>query len=162
MRSVVFALGLLGAAVPALAQGGPPDDVATRAQGAGKVVVARILDVRAQFESNRFGDRLIISHAVLEVLETLKGASEPILNLAVEGGTVGDLTLRVSDLPSLEEGERAVFFLDNTATGEHVPHGRGHGVALKLNASDQVEGSALSLSDVREQINAAVRGRGGR
>ena len=162
MRSVVFALGLLGVAVPALAQGGPPEDVASRARGAGKVVVARILDVRAQFESNQFGDRLIVSHAVLEVLETLKGAPEPVMNVAVEGGTVGDLTLRVSDLPSLEEGERAVFFLDATARGEHVPHGRGQGVALKLDADDHVEGTQMSLSDVREHVSNANRGRGGR
>ena len=162
MKSVVFALGLLGVAVPALAQGGPPDDVASKARGAGKVVVARILDVRAQFESNRFGDRLIVSHAVLEVLETLKGAPEPVINMSIEGGTVGDLTLRVSDLPSLEEGERGIFFLDAGSGGEHVPHGRGHGVALKLGADDHVAGTQLSLSDVREQVSAANRGRGGR
>ena len=74
MKSVVLAVALLGVAVPVLAEVGPPADVASRARGAGKVVVARILDVRAQFESNRSGDRLIVSHAVLEVLETLKGA----------------------------------------------------------------------------------------
>jgi len=162
MRRIVFAVALLGAAVPAFAQGGPPADVASRANGAGKVVVARILDVRAQFESNRFGDRLIVSHAVLEVLETLKGAPEALVNLALEGGTVGDLTLRVSDLPSLEEGERAVFFLDATAGGEHIPHGRGNGV-MKLSSDDHVVGSQLSLSDVRQQVAEAVsRGRGAR
>ena len=67
---------LVASAIPALAEVGPPVDVASRARGAGKVVVARIVDVRAQFETNRFGDQLIVSHAVLEVLETLKGAPE--------------------------------------------------------------------------------------
>ena len=143
-------------------QAGPDQDLDARARGAGKVVVARVLDVRGQFESNRFGDRLIVSHAVLEVLETWKGASQPVLNMAIEGGTVGDLTLRVSDLPSLEEGQRGVFFLDATASGEYVPHGRGHGVVLKLTADDRVAGAQLSLSDVRDQVAEAVRGRGGR
>src|SRR5262245_15149759 len=107
MKRLLVVLALVGAVAPARAQGGPPADVASRAKGAGRVVVARITAVRAQFETNQFGDQLIVSHAVLEVLETLKGAPAASLNLAVEGGTVGDLTLKVSDLPSIAEGERA-------------------------------------------------------
>ena len=81
-----------------------------------------------------------------------------LLNVAIEGGTVGDLTLRVSDLPSLEEGERAVFFLDAAAGNDHVPHRRGNGV-MKLSDNDRVVGSQLSLSDVRQQV-AEATGRG--
>jgi hypothetical protein len=163
MKSVVAALALLvGMAMPVEAEVGVPADVASRARGAGRVFVARVLDVRAQVESNRFGDRLIVSHAVLEVLETLKGVPEAVVNVAVEGGTVGDLTLRVSDLPSLREGDRAVFFLDPAGPGEHVPHGRGQGVMM-LGANDRVTGTQLSLGDVRQQVAAALgQGRGGR
>ena len=161
MRSLFVLCGLVASAIPAIAEVGPPVDVATRARGAGKVVVARIVDVRAQFETNRFGDQLIVSHAILEVLETWKGAPEATMNVAVEGGTVGDLTLKVSDLPSVNEGDRAVFFLDATGNG-HTPHGRGLGI-MKLNEADAIDGSALSLEDVREQVRAAVnQGRGGR
>ena len=161
MRSLFVLFGLVASAIPAIAEVGPPVDVATRARGAGKVVVARIVDVRAQFETNRFGDQLIVSHAVLEVLETWKGAPEATMNVAVEGGTVGDLTLKVSDLPSVNEGDRAVFFLDATSNG-HTPHGRGHGI-MKLNEADAVDGTRLSLEDVRQQVRAAVnQGRGGR
>ena len=161
-KQVFVLLACATVAVSLRGQSGPDPALRERARDAGRVVVARILDVRGQFESNRFGDQLIVSHAVLEVLETLKGAPVPVVNLAIEGGTVGDLTLRVSDLPSLEKGERAVFFLDATASGEYVPHGRGHGVALKLTADDRVAGAQLSLSDVRDQVAEAVRGRGGR
>jgi hypothetical protein len=162
MKCSVLAIALALAAAPAMAEIGPPQDVASRAKGAGKVVVARVLDVRAQFETNRYGDRLIMSHAVLEVLETLKGEPQAIVNMVMEGGTVGDLTLRVSDLPSLQTGEQAIFFLDSTATGEHVPHGRGLGVALKLDG-DRVASSNLSLEDVRQQVRGAgAQGRGGR
>ena len=161
MKGAVLAI-VIALATPAMAEIGPPQDVASRARGAGKIVVARVLDVRGQFETNRFGDHLIMSHAVLEVLETLKGEPQAIVNMVMEGGTVGDLTLRVSDLPSLQTGEQAVFFLDPTAGGEHVPHGRGQGVAMKLNG-DHVAGSNLSLEDVRRQVRGAGgQGRGGR
>jgi hypothetical protein len=89
----------------------------------GKVVVARVLD-RAfpTFATNRFGDQLIVSNAVLEVPDTLKGNPQAVTTVTVEGGTVGDLTLRVSDMQELKEGDRAVFFLDDDGIG-HVPHG---------------------------------------
>jgi hypothetical protein len=117
-------------------------------------VVGRILDVQAQFQTNRFGDQLIVSNALLEVSETLKGPSAPLLRLAVEGGTVGDLTLRVSDLPEVHSDDRAVFFLDaDDGSGVHALHDRGRGV-LKLNG-DRVANSDLSLEDVRQQVRGA-------
>jgi hypothetical protein len=162
MKKLCVVLALVGFVTPAAAEVGPPVDVASRARGAGKVVVARVLDVRAQFETNQFGDQLIVSHAVLEVLETLKGAPQALENVAVEGGTVGDLTLKVSDLPSLAEGERAVFFLDATSNGGNRPHDRGRGI-MKLDENDHVDGSALTLDAVRQQVQGAPnQGRGGR
>jgi hypothetical protein len=162
MSRLLVALALAGLASTASAEVGPPSDVASRARGAGKVVVARIQSVHAQFETNRFGDQLIVSHAVLEVLETWKGQPESVVRVALEGGTVGDLTLKVSDLPSLGEGERAVFFLEAAANGEHRPHERGRGI-LKLNGADRVDGSTVSVDDLRQQVRgAAAQGRGGR
>ena len=162
MKHLFVALALAWSVAPAMAEVGPPVDVASRARGAGKVVVARILDVRAQFETNQFGDQLIVSHAVLEVIETLKGAPQATLNVAVEGGTVGDLTLKVSDLPSLTAGDRAVFFLDGTSDGGNRPHDRGRGI-MKLTDANRVDGSTLSLDEVRQQVRGAQnQGRGGR
>jgi hypothetical protein len=141
------------------AEVGPPTDIAAHSRGAGKVVVARISDVHSTFATNRFGDQLIVSNAVLEVLETLKGAPQTVTMVTVEGGTVGDLTLRVSDMQELKEGERAVFFLDADGLS-NVPHGRGRGI-LKLDDDDKVTGSNLTL----EQVKNAVRGantKGGR
>jgi hypothetical protein len=80
--------------------------------------------------------------------------------VAVEGGTVGDLTLKVSDMPALNSGDRAVFFLDDdgNGNGNHIPHDRGRGV-LKLTEADRVEGTTLTLDAVREQIREGL-GRG--
>src|SRR5204863_9679020 len=142
MKKSLLAVALTCASAMVYAEVGPPVDVASRARGAGRVVVARVIDVHAQFETNRFGDQLIVSSALLEVVENLKGAPAATLRVSVEGGTVGDLTLKVSDLPAMHTGDRAVFFLDQAAGDNHVPHLRGRGI-LKLAASDQIEGSTL-------------------
>jgi hypothetical protein len=141
------------------AEVGPPADIAAHSRGAGKVVVARISGVHSAFATNRFGDQLIVSNAVLEVLETLKGVPQAVTTVTVEGGTVGDLTLRVSDMHELKEGERAVFFLDADGAG-HVPHGRGRGI-LKLDDDDKVKGSNLTLEHVKNAVRGA-NSRGGR
>ena len=138
---------------------GPPTDVAAHSRGAGKVVVARVATIHSQFATNRFGDQLIVSNAVLEVIETLKGNPQAVTTVTVEGGTVGDLTLRVSDMQELKEGDRAVFFLDDDGTG-HVPHGRGRGI-LKLDEGDKVQGSNLTLQQVKDAVRGA-NGKGGR
>jgi hypothetical protein len=139
------------------AEVGPPTDLAAHSRGAGKVVVARVSTVHSTFASNRFGDQLIVSNAVLEVLETLKGEPQAVTTVTVEGGTVGDLTLRVSDMQQLKEGDRAVFFLDADGIS-NVPHGRGRGI-MKLDDTDKVKGSNLTLGQVKDAVrNANARG----
>jgi hypothetical protein len=139
---------------------GPQVDLGTRAKGAEHVVVAGVADVHSTFDVSPYGDRIIVSHIQLQVEETLKGASATTLALTVEGGTVGELTLRVSDMPTLKVGERAVFFLDSAASGDHRSHGRGLGI-LKLDVSDRIQGSALTRGDVRSMVRAAVTEAGG-
>jgi hypothetical protein len=82
-----------------------------------------------------------------------------VTTVTVEGGTVGDLTLRVSDMQELKEGERAVFFLDADGIS-NVPHGRGRGI-LKLDDNDHVQGSTLTLDQVKDAVRGA-NARGGR
>ena len=137
------------------AEVGPPTNLPVAARGAGRIVVAKVADVHARFASNKFGDQLIVSSARLEVVETLKGAPTTQVALEIEGGTVGDLTLRVSDLPLLQTGDRAVFFLDASGDGPMAPHGRGRGI-LRLLADDRVEGADLNLTEVRRQVRAAL------
>ena len=159
MKSWLAVAFVCVSASTARAEVGPPTDLAAHSRGAGKVVVARISAVHSAFATNRFGDQLIVSNAVLEVLETLKGAPQAVTTVTVEGGTVGDLTLRVSDMSELKEGERAVFFLDADGAG-NVPHGRGRGI-LKLDDNDKVKGSAVTLDQVKDAVRGA-NARGGR
>ena len=154
--SAWLALFLLAATAGAI---DAPLDLEGRAKGARKVVLATVTDVDEAFGENEFGDRLIFSHVTLQVDETMKGVYEGSVVVTVEGGTVGDLTLTVSDMPAMVRGERAVLFLDQTASGGHVPHGRGSGV-LKIDADDRVVGTSVSLESIRAAVKAAQNERG--
>jgi hypothetical protein len=158
MKSWIAVAIVCASAATVSAEVGPPQDLAAHSRGAGKIVVARISDVHASFVTNRFGDQLIVSNAVLDVLETLKGVPGAVTTVTVEGGTVGDLTLRVSDMQELKAGDRAVFFLDSNGNG-HVPHGRGQGI-LKLDDDDNVKGSKLTLEHVKDAVRGAHAKRG--
>lgn len=149
---ILFAVSLvcLGAATVS-ASIGPEVDIPTRAKGAKKVVVATVVDVQSTFDVNEYGDRLIVSHASLQVDETMKGTREEAVMVTVEGGTVGELTLKVSDMPTMVKGDRAVMFLDEANRGGYVPHGRGLGV-LKLDSGNRVAGTSLTLDEIRNMV----------
>ena len=153
IRSWISAsLLVLAASAPALAQ--PPEGVPGLAKGASRVVVATVGEVSAKWETNEHGDEIIVSDVTLHVEEALKGAAAKSLAMSMMGGTVGDITLEVSSLPSLKRGERAVFFLEANPTGKLVPHRRGQGI-LKLDSQNRVEGSAVDLNQIREMAAAA-------
>ena len=121
------------------------------AAGAERVVTATVSAVDTTEAVNEFGDRLIVSRATLVVEEVLKGAAVDTLTLYVEGGTLGDITLHVSDMPLLLPGDRGVFFVGRTSSGLDVPHQRGRGILI-LDADDLVTGTGLSLNDIRSQV----------
>jgi hypothetical protein len=130
--------------------------LADRARGAERVVVGRVSAVAPVWQVNDFGDRLIVSIVSVVVDETLKGPSQATVDVEVEGGTIGDVTLRVSDLASFVPGDRAVFYLSRSSRGVFVPHLRGQGV-LKLDLQDRVPGSSLTLAEIRRTVAAASR-----
>jgi hypothetical protein len=78
------------------------------------------------------------------------------MTLELEGGTLDGLTMRVSSLPSLQPGERAVFFLDPGSNGAHRPHRKSLGI-LKLDRENVVRGSSLHLEDIRRMTEGAGR-----
>lgn len=131
-------------------------DVGEKAKGAKKVMVATVTDVQSELGENDYGDHLILSHVALRVDETLKGVPEGTVVVTLEGGTVGDLTLDVSDMPRMTKGERAVLFVEDSKKGGYIPHRRGSGV-MKLDSDDRVEGTDMSLDDIRAAVRAAQR-----
>ena len=138
------------------AQGAPT--LEERARGAERVIVGRVASSQPIWRVTEHGDRLIVTVLRVIVGETLKGAAESTLDVEVEGGTIGDLTLRVSDLPILVAGDRAVFYLRRDARGALVPRGRGEGL-LRLDQSNRVPGSSLTLDEVRRTVRAAAAAR---
>jgi hypothetical protein len=158
LRKTVYvcAIVLSVAMGSALADTGVPVDLPTRARGAERVIVASVQRVRPEYRRNEFGDELIVSQADLRVSEVLKGrgAGGETVVVEVEGGTIGEVTLHVSDLPALAAGENAVFFLARVPGDEdkYVPHLRGLGV-LKLDAADRVIGTGSTLADVRRAVS---------
>jgi hypothetical protein len=117
-------------------------------------VVGRVTTVSPAWRTNEFGDRLIVSTVSVAVDETLRGPDAPTVDVEVEGGTIGDVTLHVSDLEPVAPGDRAVFYLARSRRGAFVPHLRGQGL-LKLDRSDRVRNSAITLSDIRRAAGQA-------
>ena len=87
--------------------------------------------------------------------ETLKGAAQPAVDVEVEGGTIGSLTLRVSDLETFRPGDRAIFYLQRNRRGALVPHLRGLGLQ-RLDAAGRVAGSTSTLDQVRRDLRAGA------
>ncbi len=149
VKGLVLAVTLLGPASAVLvAQDHVEVPLAERHRGAERVIVGRVASVTGIWHQNEFGDRLIYSVVRVAVDETLKGQAQPIVDVEVEGGTVGDLTLRVSDMTPLKTGDRAVFYLQRAPRGVLIPYLRGQGL-LKLDASERVVGSSDTLTQVR-------------
>jgi hypothetical protein len=128
--------------------------LAERTRGAERVVVGRVASVNSVWQENDYGDRLIVSVVRVIVDETLKGQPQQSLDVEVEGGTIGDLTLRVSDLATFTQGERAVFYLARSRRGTLVPYMRGQGL-LKLDRSERVAGSNVTLAEIRRAAASA-------
>jgi hypothetical protein len=137
----------------AATQDAVPVPLAERASGADHVVVGRVTAVEPQWQVNDFGDRLIVSVVRVAVGETLKGGAGNTIDVDIEGGTIGDITLNVSDQVAMRTGDRAVFYLERSARGRIVPHLRGQGV-IKLDTADRVPGSSLTLETIRRETAA--------
>jgi hypothetical protein len=158
MRSVRRLSGVIGSCAVLLAatsdlraQG--PIPLLERARGAERVVVGRATSSTPLWQVNEHGDRLIVSVVRVAIEETLKGQAEAVLDLEIEGGTIGDLTLHVSDQVPFVPGERAVLYLRRTPRGTFAPHLRGQSL-LKMDASNRVQGSSVTLDDIRRELAA--------
>jgi len=149
-RLPYFLLPLLLLPAAASGQAGDPD-LAVRARAATQVIVGTVLGVTSRMGTNAAGDRLIYSDLQIDVSETLKGSSSEVLIVTVEGGEVDGLTLKVSDMPTPRQGDRAIYFLARDSRGDWRPSGRGLGI-VPVDAGGRLENSQLALADARAFI----------
>jgi len=155
MRVLQVCLLVCAVAGPfAVTAGAQASGIGSQARAAGTVVVAQVEELRPRFERNSHGDQLIVSDVYLRVEEAWKGAAaHSLIITTVEGGTVGALSLQVSDMPALKNGDRAVLFLDAQGPGRYALRNRGRGI-MKLTPTDRVEGSQVTLAEVRRAAGA--------
>lgn len=147
--ALALAACLIASGAASAASNGRIATLDERIAGAQRVVVASARSVDARWRENTYGDRVIVSRVLLDVEENLKGsATNSAIWMDLEGGTLDGFTLKVSDLPDLRPGERAVFFLDQGENGVATPHLRGQGI-LKLDSDNVVTGSSLRLDAIR-------------
>ena len=151
---VVGSCALLLAAASDVRAQGVPIPLLERARGAERVVVGLAASSAPVWQVNEYGDRLIVSIVRVAIEETLKGPAGAALDVEVEGGTIGDLTLHVSDQEPFRPGERAVLYLRRTPRGTFAPYLRGQSL-MKLDASNRVQGTNLTLNDIRRELAAA-------
>ena len=128
-----------------------------RAQAATAVAYGHVASINSGYETNSFGDRLIVTHVRFQVDEQLRGHTSPAVDLDMVGGTVNGITMRSSMEPEpLGVGQSAVVFLRQKNNGHYLISGDSQGAQMglmRLNSSNQTE-EGLSL----DQIRAAIGG----
>jgi len=147
-RLVVLTL-MVGSTLATPAWADQAAHLAKAIQQADQVIVGQVAAVDAAWKVNAQGDQLIVSRAWVRTEESLKGKNASDVPVEIEGGTIGGLTLKVSDMPTLKSGDRAVFLLKRTANGEFVPHLRGEGI-LRVEEDGTVRAVGLRLDQIRQ------------
>lgn len=111
--TVVLAALALGAILTGrtLATSVVPMTLREVAYAAGHVVHARVVEARPSW-GQHLGRQAIVTNLVLTEAVALKG--EPIQQLALFGGTVGDLTMSLHGQPVLAAGDEVVLFLEGS------------------------------------------------
>ncbi len=126
-------------------------DIPERAEESDKVIVGQVRKITPRWDTNAFGDKLIMSQVEFHVEETIEGTPESTVLMDIEGGTLDGMTMQSSLLPKMEIGERAVLFLDPPQKKKvRRPHLKGLGI-LKLDREDRVQRSSLSLQQIRQK-----------
>jgi hypothetical protein len=76
------------------------------------IVRGEVVSVRSEWR-DRTADAPIVTRVTVRVEQTLKGQPRPQLELEFLGGTVGAVSLKVSDMPQFAVGERDLLFVND-------------------------------------------------
>jgi hypothetical protein len=104
--------------------------------------------------SNLQGQKSIVTFVSFAVEKVHKGKADAVITLQFLGGTVGDVTMDVADMPRFRKGERAVLFIENNGLAASPVIGFFHGrFPLRKTGSgldEMLKYNGEPLSDVGE------------
>jgi hypothetical protein len=129
----------------------PPtfDELISRAQ---IIFQGEVVDRRSEWETTAQG-RSIITRVTFRVATVLKGRAAAAIQLSFLGGTIGDETLTVSDMPRFLVGDRDVLFvspeLHAVSPLVGFAHGRYRIVRNAVTGADEVrthDGQAIVIA----------------
>lgn len=149
---ILFAIAIAGAAArPADAQVIPltHKDLCTQAE---HVVRGRVAGMQARYEGP-----VIVTDVTVEVAESLKGSVPGRIEIQVPGGTIGGVTLRVSEAPSFRLHEDVVIFTV-VRDGRHRVFGQFRGKYTVVGDSIR-ELKETTLEDLRTELKAIIHGK---
>ncbi len=75
------------------------------------ILLGKVDAVQSFFGVNERGDQIILSRVRVKALKWIKGDPSGFVEFMVEGGSVGDLALKVSDVPEFEKGQQLRLLL---------------------------------------------------
>ncbi len=137
-RSLLLAICSIAALSASATTVIPPtfDELVGRAE---LIFEGTVKDVRAQWVGEG-AQRHIMTYVTFDVAENVKGQASSSYTLQMLGGTVGDVTMEVTDTPKFVPGDREILFVENNGQ-QFVPlvgimHGRFH---IAPNAQTGVE-----------------------
>ena len=124
------------------------------------IFLGAVVDQRSEWEPHPEGGRSIITHVTFDVERVLKGHVGLRTQLTFLGGTMGDLAMKVADMPEFTIGERNVLFVspDQNAASPLVgfAYGRFRVTRDPVTGGDQIrthDGRSLaSTTDVGRSI----------
>lgn len=87
------------------------DRIEKAAVDASHIVIGKVKKVDSYYSVNEWGDVLILSQIQVKVERQLKGRLGEFVSFITEGGTVGEMTLKVSTYPLFSEGQRVKLYL---------------------------------------------------
>jgi hypothetical protein len=110
MKVVVSLVLISFLAIPALASSVLQVSFEQLVRSSELVFEGRVVDRRAEADSRG----VIKTHVTFEIVDVYKGSiSSRTIDLPYLGGTVGDLTMQVSDLEPPAIGERGIYFVES-------------------------------------------------
>jgi hypothetical protein len=118
------------------------DDLVSKAQ---KIVIGKVTNVRTHWSDD---GKLILTTYTVEVQESMKGRTLRTLEITTVGGKLGNLILNIAGMPSFENGETAIVFVES-AGGYSTVVGLGQGKFTVTNDEVSNNVAALAFPDGR-------------